>query len=249
MVKTWYSDLPNFVWPDQVISEDESAEVEIEEELVHPHGEGYERIYPPESMKEYGSSFVRDERMESFVHTEFACRGGTFWDPEHAHLVDASMGVLWSNARHVVKGQEKAGQMELLPDPLAEPKTWSDARKRDWLAQMYGGDWPTFQMIISGVWAWRYDDREFLGLLDHELCHASIKRDEYGAPKFNDETGEPIWSIRGHDVEQFIGTVARWGAASTGTAELVAASLVEPRFSWVPGKTFLPAVCAACRQK
>ncbi len=215
----------------------------------HRHSTGYTRHYPPEWMREYGSRFERAEDLEHYVRTEFTARGGLFWDLEHSHLQTATIGIVWSNARHVVKGAEKAGTMELLPDPMTEPKTWAEARQRDYLTGVYGGDWPRWQMTLSGVWAWRYDDRQFFGLVDHELCHAGIARDEFGAPRFNSRTEEPLWKLRPHDVETFVGTAERWGAHAAGAAELVAASLREPRFDFVPGKNFTPAACAACQRK
>lgn len=227
----------------------DSAPLAVAEPVEHRHSSGYKRLYPPESMREYGSRFERDEQLEHYVRTEFTARGGLFWDPEHAHLQTATIGVVWSNARHVVRKSEKAGAMELLPDPESEPKTWAEARRRDYLADVYGGDWPRWEMTLSGVWAWRYDDRQFFGLIDHELCHAGVAKDDFGAPRFSNKTGEPVWALRPHDVETFVGTTARWGAHAAGAAELVAAALREPLFAFVPGKNFTPAACAACQRK
>ncbi|HHP1741547.1 TPA: putative metallopeptidase, partial [Klebsiella pneumoniae] len=33
------------------------------------------------------------------------------------------------------------------------------------------------------------------------------------APKFNKETGMPVLKLRGHDVEEFVGVVRRYGAS------------------------------------
>jgi len=47
-------------------------------------------------------------------------------------------------------------------------------------------------------------------LLDHELCHCSVKLDDYGEPETTDD-GRPAWCIRKHDVEEFSEVVARHG--------------------------------------
>jgi hypothetical protein len=48
---------------------------------------------------------------------------------------------------------------------------------------------------------------------EHELYHIAQATDDYGAPKFNKETGMPVLKLRGHDVEEFVGVVRRYGAS------------------------------------
>ena len=50
-------------------------------------------------------------------------------------------------------------------------------------------------------------------LVFHELSHCAHKLDRDGEPMF-DEDGRPIFGIAPHDVEEFISTVARYGAYS-----------------------------------
>jgi len=56
--------------------------------------------------------------------------------------------------------------------------------------------------------------------LEHELYHIVQSVDEFGAPKFNRDTGMPTLTLRGHDVEEFVGVVRRYGARACGTCIL-----------------------------
>jgi hypothetical protein len=50
-------------------------------------------------------------------------------------------------------------------------------------------------------------------LCHHELLHASQAKDLFGAPRF-DRDGNPVWALRGHDVEEFNDVVRRYGVHS-----------------------------------
>lgn len=47
-------------------------------------------------------------------------------------------------------------------------------------------------------------------LLDHELCHAEVRRDDLGEVVL-DVDGRPAWRVREHDVEEFVEVVRRNG--------------------------------------
>lgn len=208
-------------------------------------GFDYTRPMPPERMQSpAGFGFVRAENLEHFVQTEFLHRGGIFWDAEHGHLGNASIGFVWAGSRCRDRGSEKAGQARLLK--AGEISKWGEAMQYALLHALYGHALPTFLITLHAPTCWAYTDREFFALVDHELSHCAIARDRWGAPRFSDATGEPVWAIRPHDLEQFTGTTERWGASAAGAAELVAAGNKRPRFDWVPGKDLDPSkVCAS----
>jgi len=54
-------------------------------------------------------------------------------------------------------------------------------------------------------------DTEFCALVEHELYHVAQETDQYGAPKFRRD-GTAALTMRGHDVEEFVGVVRRYGA-------------------------------------
>lgn len=57
-------------------------------------------------------------------------------------------------------------------------------------------------------------------LLDHELCHAQVKRDEDGEIKYDDK-GRPVWRVRKHDLEEFREIVQRHGQWKSDIQEFV----------------------------
>jgi Putative phage metallopeptidase len=82
----------------------------------------------------------------------------------------------------------------------------------DWMLERVFGVPPVFLMILEKGWWMDAGDREREALVFHECLHARIAEDKWGAQRFSKETGEPVWAIRGHDVEAFNAEVARYGA-------------------------------------
>lgn len=197
----------------------------------------YVRPMPPPRLCSQGVGFARAEDVEQLIRVDFVGRGGHFYDPEHGHLAQARIGVLWASSRHVDKGSEKAGTCQLVKPYDHHPAKWGEALQLAFLRQFFAEhEWPHFRITLSAPICSAYDDREFFALTDHEVCHCDTAKDAYGAPRFSDNTGLPIWSIRPHESEQFSGTVERWGVAATGTAGIVVAGLRQPRFHWVFGR-------------
>lgn len=53
---------------------------------------------------------------------------------------------------------------------------------------------------------------DFCALIEHQLYYIAHKKDLYRTSSFNRETGMPKLTIQGHDFEEFIGVVSRYGA-------------------------------------
>jgi hypothetical protein len=200
----------------------------------------YTRPMPPDHLRRMVVDFARAYDVEALVREEFVNRRGIYFDPEHGHLASASIGVLWASSAHVDRGSEKAGTAQLVKQ--AEPRKWGDAIRHRFMADMFGINFPDFLITLSAPHCAIYSDREFFALLDHELSHCGTAKDEYGAPRFND-SGRPVYTIRPHDHEGFVGTTERWGAHASGAAGLAAAAAKQPRFAWVPGKDLDLRVC------
>src|SRR6185312_8975695 len=72
-------------------------------------------------------------------------------------------------------------------------------------------DWDFVILLNREVWHdLRFTREQKLALLDHELCHAELARDEDGNAKF-DEKGRKVWRTRKHDIEEFQAIVQRHG--------------------------------------
>lgn len=98
---------------------------------------------------------------------------------------------------------------------------WQKARMEQQMHEWFGAV-PKFIITLAADYCSQCSDAEFCALVEHELYHITQATDDFGAPKFNKE-GQPVLKLRGHDVEEFVGVVRRYGA-SVEVQELVDAA-------------------------
>lgn len=106
----------------------------------------------------------------------------------------------------------------------------------DWFGRV-----PSFLITLDAAYCANCTDAEFCALIEHELYHVSHALDKHGAPAFTME-GRPKLKIRGHDVEEFVGVVRRYGAGDGATAQLVAAANGKAEVS----SASIASVCGTC---
>jgi hypothetical protein len=128
-------------------------------------------------------------------------------NPEHAHLRYASIAALWTNVSNGKNGRVILAQCELR-DPMAMGK-WAKAKARLQLIEWFGRV-PDFLITFDAGYASQCSDIEWCALVEHELLHAAQAKDPFGAPRFSQSTGRPVFTIRGHDVEEFTSIVRRY---------------------------------------
>ena len=123
---------------------------------------------------------------------------------------------------------------------------WQKARAVQQIHEWFG-DLPDFLLTFDALYAAQVDDSSFCALVDHELYHCAQAEDEFGMPKFNSSTGEPVWAMRGHDVEEFVGVVRRFGIEAAGdvATDLVIAASREPEVA--PAR--LSQACGTCTKR
>ncbi|MQU78407.1 hypothetical protein FB009_109180 [Sinorhizobium medicae] len=102
---------------------------------------------------------------------------------------------------------------------------------------------PDFIITLDAEYCRHCGDAEFMALVEHELYHAAQDTDAFGAPKFSRSTGRPVFTIRGHDVEEFVGVVRRYGADAAGVRALVDAANGPPEIA----KAQISHACGTCR--
>nr|WP_272951650.1 putative metallopeptidase [Sinorhizobium meliloti] len=68
-------------------------------------------------------------------------------------------------------------------------------------------------------------------LVEHELYHAAQETDAFGDPKFSRSTGRPAFTIRGHELEEFVGVVRGYGADAAGVRGIVDAANRPPEIA------------------
>jgi hypothetical protein len=146
---------------------------------------------------------------------------------EHGHLRFARLGVLWTNARNARRGRRVIGQAET-GEPRGAMGKWQRARAAQQLRAWFGFPLPDFIMTLDAHYCAQCSDAAFCALAEHELYHMGHERDASGQPKFHKDTGLPVFYLRGHDVEEFVGVVRRYGAEAAGIKALVDAANAKP---------------------
>lgn len=172
----------------------------------------------------------------------FIAEDALLLNKDHAHLRYASIGFLWTNVVNTRQMLRIVGQAE--PGARRGMGAWAKSRAELQLREWFGSV-PDFLITLDAVYAERSGDAEFCSLVEHELYHCGQARDDFGAPKFT-KYGRPVFAMRGHDVEEFVGIVRRYGvgAAAGETLALVEAAQRAPQIAAAD----IRSVCATCLQ-
>jgi hypothetical protein len=174
--------------------------------------------------------------LKAWVHETFLAETGELHNPQHAHLIDSDVEFMWASTAFEKKGRTVLGQCEQV---MLRAGGWQKVRLeqqfRDWFGRV-----PKFLITIAADYSAECSDTEFCELVEHEMMHIAQATDEYGAPKFNQE-GKPVLTIRGHDVEEFIDIVKRYGA-SHEVQQMVDAANGKPEVA----KTNIARACGTC---
>jgi len=147
---------------------------------------------------------------------------GSIHNPDHAHLADADLAFAWASAGFQKAGRTVLGQAEQV---MFRAGGWQKARQEQQMVEWFGRV-PAFLITLSADYCDTCSDSDFCALVEHELYHIGHSTDPYGAPAF-DKLGRPKLRIVGHDVEEFVGVVARYGP-SVDVQRMVAAAGVVP---------------------
>jgi len=177
-----------------------------------------------------GESFDPAPELERWMRDCFINGGSPLWNPEHEHLELAILGVLWTDVPLTRHGNEVAAMVEL---PQAQGNKWARARFEQLLRQWFGDVNLSYLITFFGPTCDQLTDAQFCALCEHELLHCGVKMRD-GAPVEDDE-GNLTFALRGHDVEEFVSVVRRYGAgnAAGATAELVRVAQLPPEIASV----------------
>lgn len=176
------------------------------------------RPYPPEDLERY----VPASGVGEWVQSEILANDGRIHNPEHGHLIDADLVFLWAPDGFSKAMKTVIGQAE---EVMLRAGGWQKGRQEqqfyDWFGRV-----PGFMITLDANYCAQCSDAEWCALVEHELYHIAQALDEFGAPKFTKD-GLPKLKIRGHDVEEFVGVVRRYGA-SHDVQQLVEAANAGP---------------------
>lgn len=184
--------------------------------------------------------FEPAKELGEWVKSVIITEGGALFNPDHVHLAEAAIGWLWTNTDNSKKGRRVIGQAE---EPVFRCGKWQKARQELQVMNWFG-DIPDFIITLDANYCFDCSDSELLSLIEHELYHCAQATDEFGAPRFNRDTGMPVFCLRGHDVEEFIGVVRRYGVGCQNgqLAQLVNAANRAPEVT----RASISAACGTC---
>lgn len=162
------------------------------------------------------------------------------YNEDHAHLAEADIGILWTNTENSSKGRKVIGTAE---EPVFRCSKWQKFRQEMQIIEWFG-QIPDFIITLDANYCFECSDIELLSLIEHELYHCAQAVDAFGSPKFNQDTGRPMFCMRGHDVEEFIGVVRRYGVGQPDSplAQLVLAANRKPEIDTVS----ISRACGTC---
>lgn len=205
--------------------------------------EGLQRPRPSERLlsdiEDLNHPCIAAPELEVWIRATFVDEGAFLFSEEHIHLQHAKIGILWCAVPLAKHMMTVVGQAEI---PMARGNRWAKARHDQQLVGWFGAV-PDFLLTFDPSYAATCSDATFCALVEHELLHCGQERDGFGAPKFKQD-GSPKFGIRGHDVEEFVAIVRRYGvgAAAGRTAELVEAASQAPLIADID----IARVCGTC---
>ena len=191
---------------------------------------------PEELLGRWDRPFEPAPDCEEWVRETFLTLGAELYNADHAHLDSARIGFLWtalSQSRHM---RSVVGQAEV---PQFQGNGWHRGRQEQQMVEWFGMV-PDFVITFDAHYAFQCDDRDWCRLVEHELYHCGQQLNAFGAPKFKRD-GSPSFGIRGHDIEEFVGVVRRYGATETIKTLLAASQNPEV------GQASIDGVCGTCR--
>ncbi len=190
------------------------------------------RPFPPLSL----DCFKPAPEVLDWIGREILSEDGRIHNPDHAHLIDADLEILWAPAGFAKQMRKVIGQAE---EVMIRAGGWQKMRQEEQFVGWFGRV-PTFVITLDASYCAQCSDAEWCALVEHELYHLAQKNDEFGAPAFTKE-GRPKIGIRGHDVEEFVGVVRRYGVGDPNGAigQLARAARNQPEIN-------LASIAGAC---
>lgn len=187
--------------------------------------------------------------VEAWVQAEILAENRPLSNYDHAHLgeFEARVAFLWST-----EVETRAGRRTLGTCQTAAPtgRAWPQAQRRAQLIGWFGAV-PDFLIVLDALHAshalrtGRVAD--LLAVVDHELYHCGVKLDDFGAIRFSPD-GEPTWTVRPHDVEEFAGVVRRYGVAASAAGPLAQAIEYVRENGPDIAPASLDGVCGSCKR-
>ena len=180
------------------------------------------RPFPPTELidqaeEEDAIRLAPAQELLAWVKDNYLTMGGQLHNPDHDHIAELIhdneefLAFAWASSAAMAKKRMVLGQCEKV---MFNQGGWKKARQeqqmRDWF-----GFVPRYLITIDAAFCEQTSDREFCRLIEHELYHIGVERDEDGEIIYSDMTGLPKHYLAGHDVEVFFGEIRQHGIDSS----------------------------------
>ena len=180
------------------------------------------RPFPPTELidqaeQEEAIRLAPAPELKEWVVKNWLTVGGELHNPDHDHIAELLhdneefLAFAWASSAAVSKKRMVLGQCEKV---MFNQGGWKKARQeqqmRDWF-----GFVPQYLITIDATYCEQASDRDFCRLIEHELYHIGVERDEDGEVIYSDHTGLPKHYLAGHDVEVFFGEIRQHGVDSS----------------------------------
>lgn len=187
------------------------------------------RPMPPQDLADQllDLTFRPAPELRAWAFSTFIDPGAPLRNQDHDHLRDADVAFLWASSGFVKQGRRVVGTAEDT-QYLSQGSAWKKGRAEqqmcEWFERM-----PDFLITIDAFYWREAADADACALIEHELYHIAHKADEFGEPAYTRD-GEPRLAIQGHDVEEFVGVVRRYGIGDpdSSLARLIIAAASGP---------------------
>lgn len=165
---------------------------------------GRKRPTPP--AFDTNTLFIPAPDVLAWIKSEVLSESGAIYNRDHAHLQEADIAVLWAATGFNKRGRRIAGTAEQV---AFRSSGWQRDRQVEQMVHWFGRV-PEYLLTFDAEYAAEASDAGWCALVEHELYHIAHQVDDFGAPAFTRE-GLPKLALQGHDVEEFVGVVRRYG--------------------------------------
>jgi hypothetical protein len=181
--------------------------------------------------------------LKEWVLANWLTIGGELHNPDHDHIAELLhddenfLAFAWASSAAMAKKRMVLGQCEKV---MFNQGGWKKARQEQQMRDWFGAV-PVYLITVDAAYCEQATDRDFCRLIEHELYHIGVERDEDGEIIYSDHSGLPKHYLAGHDVEVFFGETKRWGA-DENVKRLVEIAKQAPFVS----ETSMAACCGNC---
>jgi len=205
---------------------------------------GFGRPMPPAELFDPETSICQKpaEGVDAWFRVNLLKEDAPLHNPDHAHLEYCDIGFMWASFGFARKGNTVIGLCE---EMLFRCHAWQKERQEQQMREWFGRV-PEYLITLDASYCAKASDAEFCALLEHELYHIGHETDAFGSPAFT-KAGMPKLYLRGHDVEEFVGVVRRYGVGHPEgrLAQLVKAANGAPEVA----KINIARACGTCLLK